>query len=142
MAAHPIISAESVIGTVIVEQNISDILAFQRTAFEQVILVSSLSLFCGICLTPGLLLDDWHGGIRNLRREASSAIDSYGRLRTNTLIHEIEAGDEIGDLARSVSNMLSKLHRHNTFLESMPRTLRHEINNPFEHFEHLTTESR
>ena len=45
LAAHPIISAESVIGTVIVEQNISDILAFQRTAFEQVILVSSLSLF-------------------------------------------------------------------------------------------------
>ena len=26
--------------------------------------------------------------------------------------------------------MLSKLHQHNTFLENMPRTLRHEINNP------------
>ena len=26
--------------------------------------------------------------------------------------------------------MLEKLHQHNTFLESMPRTLRHEINNP------------
>ena len=26
--------------------------------------------------------------------------------------------------------MLSKLHQHNNFLESMPRTLRHEINNP------------
>ena len=129
LAAHPIISAESVIGTVIVEQNISDILAFQRTAFEQVILVSSLSLFAvfvSLLAFAGRLA--WR--IRNLRREASSAIDSYGRLRTNTLIHEIEAGDEIGDLARSVSNMLSKLHRHNTFLESMPRTLRHEINNP------------
>ena len=42
----------------------------------------------------------------------------------------MNAGDEIGDLARSVSNMLSKLHQHNTFLENMPRTLRHEINNP------------
>jgi signal transduction histidine kinase len=26
--------------------------------------------------------------------------------------------------------MLSKLHQHNKFLENMPRTLRHEINNP------------
>ena len=26
--------------------------------------------------------------------------------------------------------MLSKLHQHNRFLENMPRTLRHEINNP------------
>ena len=42
----------------------------------------------------------------------------------------MNAGDEIGDLARTVSNMLSKLHQHNNFLENMPRTLRHEINNP------------
>ena len=42
----------------------------------------------------------------------------------------MNAGDEIGDLARSVSNMLEKLKQHNSFLENMPRTLRHEINNP------------
>jgi signal transduction histidine kinase len=42
----------------------------------------------------------------------------------------MNAGDEIGDLARSVSNMLEKLKQHNGFLENMPRTLRHEINNP------------
>ena len=26
--------------------------------------------------------------------------------------------------------MLARLHQHNQFLENMPRTLRHEINNP------------
>ena len=26
--------------------------------------------------------------------------------------------------------MLSRMHQHNQFLENMPRTLRHEINNP------------
>ena len=129
LAAHPIVSADSVIGTVVVEQNINDILSYQQAALEQVINVSVLSLFAvfiALLLFAGRLA--WR--IRNLRREASSAIDHYGRLRTNELQNEMYAGDEIGDLARSVSNVLSRLHRHNTFLESMPRTLRHEINNP------------
>ena len=129
MAAHPIIAADSVIGTVVVEQNIDDILSFQRSALEQVILLSVLSLFVvfiALLAFAGRLA--WR--IRNLRREASNAIDQYGRLRTSFLHSEMNSGDEIGDLARSVSNMLSKLHQHNTFLESMPRTLRHEINNP------------
>jgi signal transduction histidine kinase len=129
LAAHPIVSADAVIGTVVVEQNINDILSFQRTALEQVIMVSVLSLFAvfiALLAFAGRLA--WR--IRGLRREASAAIDSYGRLRTSELTNEMDAGDEIGDLARSVSNMLSRLHRHNTFLESMPRTLRHEINNP------------
>jgi dedicated sortase system histidine kinase len=129
LAAHPIVSADAVIGAVVVEQNIDDILSFQRSALEQVVLLSVFSLLLVIIFLvafAGRLA--WR--IRNLRREASAAIDSYGRLRTNELQNEMSAGDEIGDLARSVSNMLSKLHRHNTFLESMPRTLRHEINNP------------
>lgn len=129
LAAHPIVTEDEVIGTVVVEQNINDILAFQRTALEQVILLSVLSLFAvfiALLAFAGRLA--WR--IRGLRREASAAIDTYGRLRTNELTHEMYAGDEIGDLARSVSNMLTRLHRHNTFLESMPRTLRHEINNP------------
>ena len=129
LAAHPIISAEAVIGTVIVEQNIDDILRFQRSALEQVLLLSVLSLFAifvSLLAFAGRLA--WR--IRNLRREASSAIDARGRLKKFQLLSEIGAGDEIGDLARSVSNMLEKLNQHNTFLESMPRTLRHEINNP------------
>ena len=36
LAAHPIVSADQVIGTVIVEQNIDDILRFQRSALEPV----------------------------------------------------------------------------------------------------------
>jgi len=68
--------------------------------------------------------------IRKLGVETTNAIDRYGRLQTNHLKSEIHSGDEIGDLARSISSMLSKLHQHNQFLENMPRTLRHEINNP------------
>ena len=129
LAAHPIVSADQVIGTVIVEQNIDDILRCQRSALEQVLLLSLLSLFAiflALIAFAGRLA--WR--IRNLRQEAASAIDVRGRLRRGGLLNEMNAGDEIGDLARSVSNMLEKLKQHNGFLENMPRTLRHEINNP------------
>ena len=129
MAAHPIVSKDAVIGTVVVEQNIDDILSFQREALEQVILLSVAALiavFAALLAFAGRLA--WR--IRQLRREASAAIDQHGRLRASALRSEIGSGDEIGDLARSFSNTLSKLHQHNHFLENMPRTLRHEINNP------------
>ncbi len=129
VVAHPIVSNDKTIGSVIVEQNIKDILTFQRKAFEEVVLLSAISLlviFFALITFAGRLA--WR--IRSLRREASSAIDSYGRLRDIELKREVHSGDEIGDLARSIDNMLSKLRQHNTFLASMPRTLRHEINNP------------
>lgn len=129
MAAHPIVSRDAVLGGVVVEQNIADILAFQRAALEQVIVLSLVSLlvvFVVLVAFAGRLA--WR--IRQLRREASAAIDSRGRLRANALQSAMTSGDEIGDLARSVSGMLAKLHQHNQFLENMPRTLRHEINNP------------
>jgi two-component system, OmpR family, sensor histidine kinase ChvG len=129
MAAHPIVSRDQVIGTVVVEQNINDILSFQRDALEQGVLISIISLFA-VFLAMLAFAARLAWRIRSLRREASSAIDEYGRLRIGELRREMKAGDEIGDLARSVSNMLSKLHQHNNFLETMPRTLRHEINNP------------
>ena len=45
LAAYPIVSSDQTIGTVVVEQNIDDILSFQQTALEEVILVSIVSLF-------------------------------------------------------------------------------------------------
>jgi len=129
VAGHPIVSRDTVLGAVVVEQNIDEILAFQRVALEQVIVLSVASLlvvFVVLLAFAGRLA--WR--IRQLRREASAAIDQHGRLKTSVLQSEIDAGDEIGDLARSVSGMLSKLQQHNQFLENMPRTLRHEINNP------------
>ena len=68
--------------------------------------------------------------IRKLGNETANVLDTRGRLTSNRLSGEMDAGDEIGDLARRISGMLSRMHQHNQFLENMPRTLRHEINNP------------
>jgi dedicated sortase system histidine kinase len=129
MAAHPIIARNDIIGTVVVEQNTDDILALQRDALEQLIVVSVLSVL-GVFIAILAFSIRLAMRIRGLVTETTEAIDQHGRMKTSQLTGEVSSGDEIGDLARSVSGMLSKLHQHNQFLENMPRTLRHELNNP------------
>ena len=144
LAGHPILEDEQVIGMIAVEQNLDDIL-FQRQAVDEIAVVSVLSfvvILVSLVLFAGRLT--WR--IRGLRREVTAAIDEYGRLRATALTGGMTAGDEIGDLARSVSNMLARLDQHNTFLQRMPRTLRHEINNPLNtvmtSLDHLAREVR
>ncbi|MBD3649390.1 MAG: hypothetical protein HUJ31_18500, partial [Pseudomonadales bacterium] len=129
IAAHPIIAQNEIIGTVVLKQNTNRILQLRRDALERIINFSVLSLFIfvGLILAFSVRLAR---RIRKLGAEATNAIDIYGRLQTNQLKSETRSGDEIGDLARSISGMLARLHQHNQFLENMPRTLRHEINNP------------
>ena len=130
MAGHPIASTQGdVIGVVAVERNIEDVLAFQRDAFDRIALVAIASFFAvPLCLVAFAGRLTWRIG--GLRREAASAIDENGRLLSGAITSGTASGDEIGDLARSLSNMLARLDQHDTFLKKMPRTLRHEINNP------------
>ncbi len=129
MAAVPIRGRDRSLGAVVVEQNTDEILALQRDALDRIIgfAVLTIALVFLALLTFSLRLA-WR--IRGLGAEASRAIDQQGRLRTHELRRESRAGDELGELSRSVSQMLARLHQHNQFLENMPRTLRHEINNP------------
>jgi two-component system sensor histidine kinase ChvG len=129
MAAVPIRGRERALGAVVVEQDTDQILALQRDALDRIIgfAVLTIALVFLALLTFSLRLA-WR--IRGLGAEASRAIDQQGRLRTFELRREARAGDELGELSRNVSQMLARLHQHNQFLENMPRTLRHEINNP------------
>ena len=129
MAAHPIRSSDIILGAVVVEQDISEILSFQQAALQQIVLVSLIALVIVLLVAAGFAVRLAYR-IRKLRRETTNLIDGYGRLTSDSLTAEINAGDEIGDLARAIDNMLSRLHEHNTFLQRMPKTLRHEINNP------------
>ena len=129
MAAHPIRVNDQVLGAVAVEQDIDQILDFERTAIEQIAIVSLLAFVLALLATYAFSLRLAHR-IRRLRRQAGEAIDESGRLRTDTLDADMTAGDEIGDLARTIDRMLARLQEHVSFLSRMPRTLRHEINNP------------
>ena len=128
-AGHPIVIRDKIIGAVLLKQNTNNILELRRDALQSIINFSMITLVIFVVLTFGFSLR-LAGRISKLGAEASNAIDSYGRLKTNKITAETLSGDEIGDMARSISNMLARLHQYNHFLESMPRTLRHEINNP------------
>jgi signal transduction histidine kinase len=45
-------------------------------------------------------------------------------------VGQVDREDSIGDLARSFSDVVSKLHEQQSFMSTMPRTLSHEIKNP------------
>ena len=68
--------------------------------------------------------------IRRLRDAAESSIDGDGRILNHRLPKEERSGDEIGDLSRSMSNMLARLSQYTSYLQGLPDTLAHEVSNP------------
>ncbi len=129
MAAYPIRSQNETLGAVTIESDINQILSFQQSALRQIVFVSGVTLLFILVVTVGFSARLAYR-IRRLRREAADAIDEYGRLTRTSLEAEVHAGDEIGDLARAIDSMLTRLKEHSAFVERMPRTLRHEVNNP------------
>lgn len=129
MATHPILIGDEVLGAVVVEQSTADILALQRRTLERIGLITVAVLFI---IISGLMLFASRLAlrIRRLSRETHGAIASDGRVQHTRLDSDHRAGDEIGDLSRTISGLLERLARYTRFLEHMPRMLRHEIHNP------------
>ena len=128
-AAYPIVSTDRVLGTVVVEQGTDRTLSMQSQAIDRLFgLLLAIFVLIMVALFGFSARLAWRIG--QLRAETSRAIDEFGRLRIVKFRREQKAGDEVGDLARSISSMLSSLQRYTGFLERMPRTLRHEIHNP------------
>ena len=147
-AAYPISEQDQIIGAVVLEQSTESVLALQRQALENIVMLTALSLLA-IVLVVILFSLRLAYRVRRMRKEAALAIDPHGRLMVDQLEHETTAGDEIGDLARSVSSMLTRLHQYQQFVANIPRTLRHEVNNPLntistslENLAHETDESQ
>lgn len=129
IAAQPIFNKEQIIGAVVLMQNTTDILALQRKTFLQITL-TTLAVLLAIILSL-LGFASWLAWrIRRLSREADTAIDAEGRVMATELSAEHTSRDELGQLSQRMSAMLQRLQRYTGFLEKMPRTLRHEINNP------------
>ncbi len=126
-AAHPIWVNEEIVGAVVVEETTNSIQTVQRQAmvdlFNRTVLLVSV-------VTLSLLLFATHLSLRlrKLRNQAEKAIDVNGKIH----IASIDSGarDEIGDLARSFSNILEKLKQYNTYLETMASRLSHELRTP------------
>lgn len=130
MAAWPVRGDDGeVIGAVLVSEAVADLSAAQWQSFIGITLATGAAL---LVLIAGLLLFAariaWR--IRRLGRQTADAIDAQGRVLSTHIRAEAQADDEFGGLSRRISAMLQRLQRFTGFLESIPRTLRHEINNP------------
>lgn len=126
-AAQPVWVGDQVLGVVVVEETTHSILSLRNQALERLMLLT----LTGFVVTAVLVLGfasrlSWR--IRRLRDEAESAIDGRGRI-TN-LAAASRATDEVGDLSRSFSALLSRLGQHHSYLESMASRLSHELRTP------------
>lgn len=129
MSAHPIFLGDGILGAVVVEQSTNQVLRQQRETLENVISVTLLVL---ITVATALLVfaSRLTVRIRRLRNATETAIDRDGRIVHQRLNAEAKSGDEIGDLSRSVSNMLGRLSQYTSYLRGLPDTLAHEVSNP------------
>ncbi len=126
-AAHPIYEDEKIIGVVAIEQTSNAILLVQNRAMEILFNLSALAFVVAsiVLLTFATRLSM---RVRRLRDDAENAITPDGRVVGD--IKTIHVGDEIGDLSRSVSDMLSRLAQYNRYLETMASKLSHELRTP------------
>lgn len=129
MSAHPVYSDDKILGAVVVEQSTNQVTRQQQAILENVI---SITLLVLITVATALLLFSSRLTlrIRRLRNATETAIDRDGRILHQRLNAEAKAGDEIGDLSRSVSNMLGRLSQYTNYLKGLPDTLAHEVSNP------------
>ncbi|NCF09464.1 MAG: hypothetical protein GWP66_02135 [Gammaproteobacteria bacterium] len=129
VAAAPISTAGRVVGAVVAEQGLDDLLRSRYRTFAD-FSVASLVLIGASALALLLFAARLAWRIRRLGREAGAAIDARGRQVSARVQAEAESGDEIGELSRVITALLARLQRHTRFVESLPRTLRHELSNP------------
>lgn len=129
MAAHPIWSGDQALGVVVVEQSSNEILSQQKRVLENVVAITLLVLMV-ISIALLIFSSRITSRIRRLRNATEQAIGIDGRVRNANIKPEQNSGDEIGDLSRSISGMLGRLTQYTRYLEGLPDTLAHELNNP------------
>lgn len=126
-AAHPIWVGDQVRGVVIAEETGNAVLAERNRAFERLFNIVLAVLLIGSLALTGYAT--WLSSrIRRLRDDAERAIDDQGRVREP--LASSDAGDEIGDLSRSFSNVLARLSDYASYQEKMASRLSHELRTP------------
>jgi two-component system sensor histidine kinase ChvG len=112
---------------VVVEETTNAVLAARNQAFERLFTLVLAALLVGSVAVT--VYATWlTSRIRRLRDDAESAIDAQGRVRRP--LAGSDARDEIGDLARGMSAVLTRLSDYASYQEQMAARLSHELRTP------------
>ncbi len=124
--AAPVMSGNDVIGAVILQQGTEAILSLTNQGLARLI---NVTVFATLIVAAGLLgYATWLSRrIRRLSVAAEQALDRDDLRRT---LPSASAGDEIGDLSRSFSNVLRQLGDYNEYLRTLASKLSHELRTP------------
>ncbi len=126
-AAWPIFIDNKVMGAVIAEETTHGIRTLRNRALEKLFTVILAVMTVGT-LALFLFASRISNRIRRLRNQAEHIIDDNGRI-SNTIAADT-TGDELGDLSRSFSGIVSRLTQYTDYLENMSSRLSHELRTP------------
>ena len=126
-AATPIFFNNKIVGAVVVEETTNNIQIMQRQVLSEIFNKTLLILFF-IILILLLFASRLSSRLIKLNRDASSAIDEYGKVQGEFIASL--SSDEIGELSRSFSNILERLEQYHIYLEGMASRLSHELGTP------------
>ena len=126
-SAIPVRSGGKVVGAVLVSQSTVRILRELDEVRLDVFQVFLISVAVAAVLSL-LLAGTIARPLRRLRDEANALLDRRGRLRGR--FGGSRRTDEIGDLARSLEGLTSRLEEHQRFVESFAADVSHEFKNP------------
>lgn len=120
-------NAGTIAGVVVVDQNLDGL----RSARNQSLASLFDAMLAILLLTMTALLvfaGSLSQRIRLLRDAAEHSIDEHGRL--NKKVVPSRSTDELGDLSRSIANMVERLSHYNQYLENLTARLSHELRTP------------
>jgi two-component system sensor histidine kinase ChvG len=126
-AAQPVFNGDDIVGALVVEETTASIQLLKQSALENLLGVT-LAVVGGAFLVLLAYAGRLAARIRRLHREAEDAIDSQGRVRGT--VTPSDAGDEIGDLSRTMAAVIERLRGYNAYLEAMAGRLSHELRTP------------
>ena len=126
-AAVPIRTGDEIRGGVVLEQSSDSILTLTN---EALVRLMSFTLLASLLVAFGLLsyatLLSFR--VRRLARAAETALSPEGEIRP--ALPGRRAGDEIGDLARSFTDLLNRLREYTDYLTTLKAKLAHELRTP------------
>ncbi len=126
-AIYPVWNDNKVVGAVVMDQTSDSILVLQDRAVES-LFNTSFTMFLVAAVILLLFATRLSSRIRRLRDDAEQAIGPDGRVQGK--IAGSRAADELGDLSRSISDILERLGQYNRYLETMAGKLSHELRTP------------
>ena len=126
-AATPIWFDNKVVGAVVVEETTNNIQIMQRQVLAG-LFNKTLLIFIVIVFLLLLFASRLSSRLIKLNRETTEAIDEHGKVIGEISVSN--ASDEVGELSRSFSNMLERLHQYHRYLEGMASRLSHELRTP------------